>query len=66
MTMTTLDAELDSSLKEIQRRRKTKLTLVVVGLVVAMGGMVALTALMYSSDDTPEINRDRIGAESFM
>jgi hypothetical protein len=62
--MTTLDQQIDTSLQEILRRRKTKLTLVVVGLVVALGSMMALTALMYSPS-AGDAGEDRIGAESF-
>jgi hypothetical protein len=62
--MKTLDDEVDASLREISARRKTKLTLVIAGLVLATGGMIALTGLMYGSD-TGEIGETRIGSESF-
>lgn len=63
--MSKLDQELDASLRQIQKRRKTKLTLVVAGLVIGAGGMFALTSLMYSTS-TDTVSPDRIGEESFM
>ena len=45
--MTTLDQEIDASLRKIVKRRKTKLTLVVLGLIAAIGTMVGVTSLMY-------------------
>ncbi len=61
---TALDDEIDTSLKEIERKRRGKLTLMVAALILAGGGMLALTSLMYTS--TPgNVSEDRIGAKSF-
>ncbi len=63
--MSRLDREVDASMHEIERRRKTKLTLVIAAMVLVAGGMLAMTSLMYSS--TPgQVSQDRIGEESFM
>lgn len=61
---TALDDEIDTSLKEIERKRKAKLALTIGALILAGGGMLALTSLMYTS--TPgDVSEDRIGEESF-
>lgn len=62
--MSTLDQEIDTSLRELERRRKAKMKLVIAAIVLAGGGFFALTSLMYSS--TPgEVDADRIGEEVF-
>jgi NhaP-type Na+/H+ or K+/H+ antiporter len=62
--MSTLDQEVDNSLRELERQRKAKLTLAIAAVVVTAGGLFALTSLMYSS--TPgQIDADRIGEEAF-
>lgn len=61
--MTLLDEQIDASLQDIVRRRKTKLTLVVLGLVMATGTMIGLTLLMYSPS-ADNVSKDRSGAES--
>jgi hypothetical protein len=45
---TTLDHQIDASLQEISKRRKTRMTFVVLGLVVALGTMIGMTVLMCS------------------
>ena len=60
--MTLLDQQIDASLQDIVRRRKTKLMLVVFGLVLATGTMIGLTVLMYSPS-TGNVGEDRVGAE---
>lgn len=61
--MTLLDQQIDASLQDIARRRKTKLTLVVVGLLMAIGTMIGLTLLMYSPSGD-DVSKDRVGTES--
>lgn len=63
--MTNLDQEVDTSLRDLQRRRKTKLALAIAALFVGSAVMLGFTFAMYSS--TPaEVDEDRIGEESFM
>lgn len=62
--MTTLDQELDSSLREIERRRKAKLAGAVAGLVLVVATLLGFTWLMYSSS-SGTVSEDRIGEQVF-
>jgi hypothetical protein len=41
----------EQAMAALQRQRKTKLTLVVVGLIAAVVVMIGASALMYNDDD---------------
>lgn len=55
--MDNLEHEVDSSIRDLERRRKNKLAMAVVSLVVAAAGILAITSLMYSPD--PDLDMDR-------
>lgn len=62
--MTALDHEVDSSLRQIERRRKAKLTGAIAGLIVVVATMLGFTWLMYSSN-SGTVGQDRIGEQVF-